>query len=116
MNNQFRKDYSTCHVVVYDTISGKRIKQVTHQGYSDSSMWSRGQGWAIYGFTMCYRETKRTDFLNTARKAAKIYLENLPKDKIPYWDFNAIGIPNAPRDASAAAIVASALLEAFSIR
>lgn len=111
MNNQFRKDYSTCHVVVYDTISGKRIKQVTHQGYSDSSMWSRGQGWAIYGFTMCYRETKRTDFLNTARKAAKIYLENLPKDKIPYWDFNAIGIPNAPRDASAAAIVASALLE-----
>lgn len=111
MKNQFREDYSTCHVVVYDTISGERIKQVTHQGYADSSMWARGQGWAIYGFTMCYRETGRKDFLDIARKAAGIYLKNLPEDKVPYWDFDDPAIPDAPRDASAAALVASALLE-----
>lgn len=111
MKNQFRDDYSTCHVVVYDTISGSRIKQVTHQGYADSSMWARGQGWAIYGFTMCYRETGKKDFLETARKAANIYLKRLPEDKVPYWDFDDPAIPNASRDASAAALVASALLE-----
>lgn len=111
MNNQFRHDYSTCHVVVYDTITGKRLSQLTHQGYADSSMWARGQGWAIYGFTMCYRETKNPEFLRTAQQAAAIYLKNLPEDFIPYWDFNAPGIPNEPRDASAAALVASGLLE-----
>lgn len=111
MKNQFRDDYSTCHVVVYDTITGSRMKQVTHQGYADSSMWARGQGWAIYGFSMCYRETGNPDFLKTAEQAADIYLANLPEDYVPYWDFNAPDIPNAPRDASAAALVASGLLE-----
>lgn len=111
MKNQFRDDYSTCHVVVYDTISGSRIKQVTHQGYSDPSMWARGQGWAIYGFTMCYRETGRKDFLETAQRAADVYLKKLPEDMVPYWDFDDPAIPNTSRDASAAAIVASALLE-----
>ncbi|WP_370862368.1 glycoside hydrolase family 88 protein [Parabacteroides faecis] len=111
MENQFRNDFSTCHVVVYDTITGNRIKQVTHQGYADSSMWARGQGWAIYGFTMCYRETRNPAFLETARKAADLYLSRLPEDMIPYWDFDAPGLPEEPRDASAAAVVASGLLE-----
>lgn len=111
MKNQFRDDFSTCHVVVYDTITGNRIKQVTHQGYADSSMWARGQGWAIYGFTMCYRETHNPAFLRTARKAADLYLSRLPEDMVPYWDFDAPGIPDEPRDASAAALVASGLLE-----
>lgn len=111
MENQFRNDFSTCHVVVYDTITGNRIKQVTHQGYADSSMWARGQGWAIYGFTMCYRETRNPAFLETARKAADLYLSRLPEDMIPYWDFDAPGLPKEPRDASAAAVVASGLLE-----
>lgn len=111
MANQFRNDFSTCHVVVYDTITGNRIKQVTHQGYADSSMWARGQGWAIYGFTMCYRETRNPAFLETARKAADLYLSRLPEDMIPYWDFDAPGLPEEPRDASAAAVVASGLLE-----
>ena len=111
MKNQFREDFSTCHVVVYDTINGNRIKQVTHQGYADSSMWARGQGWAIYGFTMCYRETQRPEFLETARKAADLYISRLPEDYVPYWDFDAPGIPDEPRDASAAALVASGLLE-----
>ena len=111
MQNHFRPDFSAYHVVVYDTITGKKIKAVTHQGYSDASMWARGQSWAIYGFTMVYRETKDPRFLDFAQKVADIYLRRLPKDRIPYWDFDDPAIPNAPRDASAAAISASALLE-----
>lgn len=111
MQNHFRADYTSYHVVVYDTATGKKIKGITHQGYSDSSMWARGQAWAIYGFTMVYRETKDPKFLEFAQKVTDVYLKNLPEDLIPYWDFNAPEIPNAPRDASAAGVVASALLE-----
>ncbi len=111
MNNHFRKDFSGYHVVVYDSITGKKIKGITHQGYSDASMWARGQSWAIYGFTMCYRETHNPIFLDFAQKVAGIYLKRLPKDMIPYWDFDDKSIPNAPKDVSAAAVTASALLE-----
>ncbi|MBX2922511.1 MAG: glycoside hydrolase family 88 protein [Chitinophagaceae bacterium] len=111
MHNQFRPDYSSYHVVVYDTATGKRVKAITHQGLNDSSMWARGQAWAIYGYTMVYRETKEERFLDFAQKVTDIYLQRLPGDLIPYWDFDDPAIPDAPRDASAAAIVASALLE-----
>lgn len=111
MKNQFRDDYSTCHVVVYDTVSGNRIAQVTHQGYADESMWARGQAWAIYGFTMAYRQTGDSAFLDTACKATERFMKNIPDDYVPYWDYSAPNIPNEPRDASAAAIVASALIE-----
>ena len=111
MHNHFRPDYTSYHVVVYDTATGKRIKAITHQGYSDSSMWARGQSWAIYGFTMVYRETKDKIFLDFVQKVTDVYLKKLPADLIPYWDFNTPDIPNAPKDASAAAVTASALLE-----
>jgi len=111
MNNHFRPDFSTYHVVFYDSITGKFIKGITHQGYADNSVWARGQAWAIYGFTMAYRETKHEPFLQTAIKSADLYLKKLSKDKIPFWDFSDPAIPNAPKDASAAAITASALLE-----
>jgi unsaturated chondroitin disaccharide hydrolase len=111
MKNHFRADYSAYHVVVYDKNTGKKLRGVTAQGFSNESMWARGQAWAIYGYTMVYRETKNPKFLDLAQKVAKVYLDRLPKDLIPYWDFNAPGIPNEPRDASAAAITASALLE-----
>lgn len=111
MQNQFRDDYSTYHVVFYNKQTGEKVRTITWQGYSDNSMWTRGQAWAIYGFTMCYRETGNEDFLNTALNAANIYLKRLPTDEIPYWDFDDPAIPHAPRDASAAAITASALLE-----
>jgi unsaturated chondroitin disaccharide hydrolase len=111
MNNHFRKDNSVYHVVVYDSITGKKIKAITHQGYSDESMWARGQGWAIYGYTMVYRETKDPRFLDFAHKVTKVYLDRLPKDLIPYWDFDVPNITKEPRDASAAALVASALIE-----
>lgn len=111
MNNHFRPDYTSFHVVVYDTATGKKIKGITHQGYADNSMWARGQSWAIYGFTMSYRESKKPEFLDFAQKVTDVYLQRLPADLIPYWDFDAPSIPNAPRDASAACVVASALLE-----
>ena len=111
MRNHFRPDYSAWHVIVYDTVTGKKIKGVTVQGYADNSMWARGQAWAIYGYTMCYRETKKTEFLDFAQKVADVYLKRLPADKIPFYDFDDPAIPNVPKDASAAAIAASALLE-----
>ena len=111
MHNHFRNDYTSYHVVVYDTITGKKIKGVTHQGYADNSTWARGQSWAIYGFTMCYRETHDPEFLAFAQKVADVYIRRLPADLVPFWDFDDPAIPNAPRDASAACVTASGLLE-----
>lgn len=112
MMHHFRPDYSCYHVAVYDTITGNFIKGVTHQGLNDNSMWARGQAWAIYGYTMVYRETKEPRFLDFAQKVANVYLERLPKKMIPCWDFDASKIStDEPKDASAAAITASALLE-----
>lgn len=111
MENQFRPDGTNYHVVVYDKETGQAVKQITHQGFSDESIWARGQAWAIYGYTMVYRETKDPRFLAFAQKVTDVYLHQLPDDLVPYWDFDDPEIPNAPRDASAASIVASALLE-----
>ena len=113
MENHFRPDYSCYHVVNYDTISGHALQKCTWQGYSDESVWSRGQSWALYGYTMMYRETKQPRYLEQAKHIASFLLNHpkMPQDKIPYWDFDDPSIPNAPRDASAAAVVASALLE-----
>lgn len=113
LENHFRTDYSSWHVVDYDTISGKaRLKQ-THQGYDDSSAWARGQSWALYGFAMSYRYTKNKKYLRQAQHIAEFIFThpNLPSDFIPYWDFNDPKIPDSPRDASAACICASALYE-----
>ena len=124
--NQFREDYSNYHVVNYDAETGEVLNQATCQGFSDNSAWARGQAWAIYGYTMAYRETHRQDFLDMAVHTADFWLNhpNLPEDGIPYWDFNAGQegyVPDwnydpeifkvVPRDASAAAIAASAFLE-----
>lgn len=85
MNNHFRPDYSCYHVAVYDADNGNFIKGMTHQGYSDNSMWARGQAWAIYGYTVVYRETKNPKFLDFACKVSDVYLNRLPEDYIPYW-------------------------------
>lgn len=113
LKNHFRADNSSYHVVDYDTLTGKVLSRVTHQGAADESAWARGQAWGMYGYTVTYRETKDKRFLDQAVKIADFFLShpNLPKDKIPYWDFNAPKIPNEERDASAAAILASGLLE-----
>jgi len=111
MHTLIRPDFTTFHVAVFDTIDGHFIKGVTHQGYSDGSMWARGQAWGIYGYTLCYRETGKKEFLETAQKLADVFIKRLPKDGIPYWDFDDPKIPDAPKDASAAAIAASGMLE-----
>lgn len=113
MRNHFRGDFSSFHVMDYDTVTGKLIGGSTHQGYADASAWARGQAWALYGYTMCYRETKDPAYLKLAEGIAAYLLNSplLPADKIPYWDFNVPDLSKEPRDASAASIIASALYE-----
>ena len=114
MRYHFRPDGSCYHVAVYDTLSGNFLRGQTHQGYADSSMWSRGQSWAIYGYTMVYRFTKEQRFLEHAQKVTDIYLKRLKEtsgDWVPIWDMDDPRGQQAPKDASTACVVASALLE-----
>jgi unsaturated chondroitin disaccharide hydrolase len=96
MKYHFRTDHSCYHVAVYDTLDGHFIKGVTHQGLADSTMWARGQAWAIYGYTMVYRETRDVRFLEVACQSADAYLRRLPEDMVPYWDFDAPMSPLLP--------------------
>ena len=113
LKNHFRPDFSSYHVVDYDTITGEVLHKHTHQGYSHESAWSRGQAWGLYGYTMCFRETGRPEFLEQAKNISNFIFNNpnLPEDLIPYWDYNAPNIPDEPRDVSAAAVTACALYE-----
>ncbi|SFC95114.1 glycoside hydrolase family 88 protein [Flavobacterium phragmitis] len=117
MKNHFRKDFSSYHVVDYDPATGKVLRKATHQGLTDESAWARGQAWGLYGYTVCYENSKNPKFLKQAENIAKFIMNNpkTPKDKIPVWDYdvhNALETDElAPRDASAAAVIASALLE-----
>lgn len=113
LERHFRPDNSSYHVLDYDLATGKIIKKLTWQGAADSSAWSRGQSWGFYGFTMMYRFSKDKRYLDQAKKIAAFLFNhpNMPEDLVPYWDFNAPGIPDTYRDVSAAAINASALLE-----
>ena len=113
LKHHFRDDYSSYHVISYDTISGGVEKKNTSQGFSHESAWARGQSWGLYGYTMMYRETGNKAYLEQAINIADFLVNhpNLPEDKIPYWDFDAPNIPDAKRDASAGAIICSALIE-----
>jgi hypothetical protein len=113
LKNHYRPDYSSYHVVDYNLQTGGVIRKATWQGAADCSSWSRGQSWGLYGYTIMYRFTKNKKYLDFARHIAKFILHNpnLPEDKIPFWDYDAPQIPFTERDASAAAIMASALLE-----
>ncbi len=113
LRHHFRGDASSVHVVQFDDETGAALQRGTHQGYSDASAWSRGQAWALYGFTMAHRESGEPEFLAQAERVADFILTHprLPGDGVPYWDFDAPAIPDEPRDASAAAVMASALYE-----
>jgi hypothetical protein len=122
MKNHFRDDHSSFHVVDYDPATGRVRGRCTAQGYADDSFWSRGQGWGLYGFAMCYRFTGNKAYLKKSEDIADFYLSlpNMPIDMVPYWDMKMPGVtdrtpddvnPEVPRDASAAAIVASGLYE-----
>ncbi|AXB58223.1 glycoside hydrolase family 88 protein [Flavobacterium fluviale] len=115
LKNHFRKDNSCYHVIDYNPTTGEVKKKTTLQGYNDDSVWARGQGWAVYGFTMSYRYTKDPAYLKQAEATAKFFMtnKNLPEDGIPYWDFKDTSIPNAARDVSAAMVMASALYELY---
>ena len=113
LKNHFRQDMTSYHVVSYLADSGEVESKGTFQGYADSSAWARGQAWGVYGYTMCYRFTKQQNYLDAAHKIARFIIDHRPSenDYVPYWDYDAPNIPNEPRDASAAAVTASALLE-----
>ena len=113
MKNHFRDDHSSFHVVDYDPQTGVVRNRQTAQGYAHESSWARGQAWGLYGFVVCYRYTKDRKYLKLAKSIADYIISNgaMPKDLVPYWDYNAPRIPNEPRDVSAAAITASALVE-----
>lgn len=122
MKNHFRDDYSSYHVVDYDPATGEVRGRFTHQGYADNSFWSRGQGWGLYGFAMCYRFTGNDEYLRMSEGIADFVLSmpNMPADMIPYWDMKTPDVvrcspdnvnATVARDASAAAIIASGLYE-----
>lgn len=108
MKNHFREDYTCCHLVDYVPETGEVNKKITVQGLADSSAWARGQAWALYGYTMMYQQTKDVKYLHLAQNIGDMIEKYLPEDGIPYWDFNDPKIPNTYRDASAAAVMASA--------
>ncbi len=113
LEHHYRPDYSCYHVVSYDTITGlPHIKQ-TSQGAFDESIWARGNAWGLYGYVVMFRETKLQRYLDRAIAIANLMIDhpNMPDDGIPYWDYLAPEIPEALRDASAGAIMASALIE-----
>ena len=113
LKHHFRPDNSCYHVVDYDPKTGEVLHRHTAQGYAHESAWARGQAWALYGYTICYRYTKNKAYLEQAEKIAAYLFSHprMPEDLVPYWDFDAPNIPNEPRDASAAAVIASALYE-----
>ena len=111
MKNHFRKDLTSWHVLEYDSINGNILNRHTKQGFADDSRWSRGQAWGVYGYTMVYKETKDKKYLDFAKKLADTYLSLLPHDMVPAWDFDVQSNPKEEKDASAAAIVASSLMD-----
>ena len=113
IKNHFRDDFSSYHVIDYNPETGEVQNKHTHQGYSHESAWARGQAWGLYGYTMMYRETGMQEFLTHAERIAGFILSQpgIKDGKIPYWDFNAPNIPKEHYDASAGAIIASALFE-----
>lgn len=113
IDHHFRGDYSSYHVIDFNPETGEVRHRHTHQGAFHESSWSRGQAWGLYGYVMSYRFSELPEFLEQAEKIAEFILNHprLPSDLIPYWDFDAEHVPSEPRDASAAAITASALYE-----
>jgi len=108
--DHLRDDGSVYEAVTYDPTTGGALTKWNPKGYSNSSVWSRGQAWAVAGFTTAYAETGDTRLLDAAQRAASFYTGHMPADGVPYWDFDAPGQPSAPRDSSAAAAAASGLL------
>ena len=110
MENHFREDFTTFHLVDYVPETGAVNKRITVQGLADASAWARGQAWALYGYVMMYQQTADNRYLTLAQNIADMIIPYLPEDGIPYWDFNDPKIPDTNRDASAGAVMASAFI------
>jgi unsaturated chondroitin disaccharide hydrolase len=113
LKHHFRPDHSSYHVISYDTLTGQPHAKHTHQGAFHESIWARGQAWGLYGYVLMYRETGYERYLDLAVNIANLMIDhpNMPEDMVPYWDYTSPDIPDTSRDASAAAIMASALVE-----
>lgn len=111
MGTIIRPNFSAFHTYVFDPMTGKPKFGQTFQGYADDSVWSRGQTWAIGGYTHAYRYTGNQAYLTVARNCAKVYLDAVEADLVPLWDFSVPSPKTAKRDSSAAAIAAASLLE-----
>jgi hypothetical protein len=110
--NQIRADNSTFQTVIYYVTNGAVSSQGTSAGCSATSTWSRGQAWAVYGFTLAFRETTNQSFIPAAQRTANYFLTNNLPDFVPYWDFQPYACTtNPPRDSSAAAVTLSALIQ-----
>jgi unsaturated chondroitin disaccharide hydrolase len=105
-----RPDGSTYHTYYFDPKSGEPVRGVTSQGYSDTSCWSRGQAWGIYGLALTNRYTSDARFVTAAKKITNYYLDHLPEDRLPYWDL-IFTSEDEPRDSSAASIAICGLME-----
>lgn len=111
MKNIIREDNSTYHTFFFDPETGEPLRGVTHQGYRDGSAWARGQAWGIYGSALAYKFLREDDYVDIFRRVTDYFLDHLPKDKIPYWDFDFTDGSNEPRDSSASAIAVCGMLE-----
>lgn len=106
-----RKDFSSYHTYLMNPETGEAVCGKTHQGYEDESTWARGQAWAVYGYVLSYRYSQDEQFLDVAQKTAEVFINNLPADYVPYWDFTFHDDNKDIRDTSAAAIFCCGLLE-----
>lgn len=110
MENFVRRDGSVCHIIEFDPLTGEKIKSYGGQGYEDGSSWSRGQGWAVYGFVNAYTHSGKVEYLATAKSIAHYCMANMNEEGIIPVDFRQPKEP-AWEDSCGACIIAGGLLE-----
>ncbi len=110
-----RPDGSTAHEGIFDLETGRFLRQTTHQGLAGDSAWARGLAWSLYGYSKCYALTGNREWLDVAERNARYWIDHLPADRVPLWDFHADPQQPPPwgaqKESSAGAIAASGLLD-----
>jgi unsaturated chondroitin disaccharide hydrolase len=109
--NVIREDYSTWHTFFMNMETGEPDHGATCQGYRDGSAWARGQAWGVYGCALAYRYTGRKEYIDDFKNVTGYFLDHLPEDLVPYWDFEFTDGSGEPRDSSSASIAACGMLE-----
>lgn len=104
-----RDDFSSFHAYEFSPRTGQPIKGFTHQGWSDDSCWSRGQGWAIHGFAQAYLYSGVTAYRDMAAKLSDYVAAHLLDDGVPLWDFDLPDGETPYRDTSAGAVMAAGM-------